>query len=337
MSKVEYKFFLCDTDKVYQEIGAKVLLEDLQKMVVIRHLETRAESAYQHGKVGGFFHSSAGQEAIATSLVRVFGNKHWYTTTYRCHALAYLLGISEKEIMAELYGKEVGNAKGRGGSMHLFSDRLLGGLAIVGGHIPIATGAAFSLKYQGRQDLVSLCFLGDGAVAQGAFHESLNLASLWNLPCVYIIENNLWGMGTHVSRAICKQPIAESFAPGYGIKSYTLNGMDYFNCYAGFQHIYREIVVEKRPILVEVVGERFRGHSISDPALYRTKGELQEAMKKDPLLQLRDRLIREKALTAEEYQKMDKEVRERVIDVMKYAQESLDPNPISLEEGVFAP
>src|SRR5262249_52487406 len=152
---------------------------------LIRNFEVRAESAYQHGKIGGFFHAYIGQEAIQVAAVNVLGLNNWYITSYRCHALALLTGASPEELMAELYGRAAGNAKGRGGSMHFFTDRLLGGFGIVGGQIPIATGAAFTIKYRGQKDEVAICFLGDGAVAQGAFHESLNLAALWDLPCIY--------------------------------------------------------------------------------------------------------------------------------------------------------
>jgi pyruvate dehydrogenase E1 component alpha subunit len=162
----------------------------------------------------------------------------------------------------------------------------------VGGQIPIATGAAFTINYlksipelKGRKNCdVSVCFLGDGAVAQGAFHESLNLASLWDLPCVYVIENNQWGMGTHVNRAISVEPIAEKKAPSFGMQAYTFDGMDFFNCYLGFEHVFAEIKKDSRPVLIEVVTERFRGHSISDPANYRTKQELSTCMERDPLI-----------------------------------------------------
>src|SRR5690606_6730231 len=130
------------------------------------------------------------------------------------------------------YGRSTGNAMGRGGSMHMYADRLLGGLAIVGGHVPIATGAAFSIKYQKIKDMASFCFMGEGAVVQGAVHESLNIAALWNLPCVYVIENNKWGMGTAVSRAVCMEPIGENLAKAYGITAYSVDGTDFFSCYA---------------------------------------------------------------------------------------------------------
>jgi pyruvate dehydrogenase E1 component alpha subunit len=336
MKIADYHFFPSDAGRLMQEIGKDALLRYLQQMLLIRNFEVRAESAYLQGKIGGFFHSYMGQEAIQTAAVGVIGKESWWTTSYRCHALALLLDAPPNELMAELYGKATGNALGRGGSMHFYTDRLLGGFGIVGGQIPIATGAAFTIKYK-KQHLLSVCFLGDGAVAQGAFHEALNLASLWNLPCIYVIENNHWGMGTAVERAICVEPIAEIKAAGYGMKAYTFDGMDFFNCYAGFRHVAEEVKSSSRPVLVEVVTERFRGHSISDPGLYRSKETLQHCMEKDPLLVLFRALASAGVLTDEEYQAMDKEQKERVLAAMKFADESPWPDPICLGEDVYAP
>ena len=334
--QVDYDFFDDQTDKWIKKLDKEQLIETLRRMILIRQFEIRAESAYQQGKIGGFFHAYMGQEAIQTAAVDVIGSQNnWWLTTYRCHALSYLLGARPNEMMAELYGKITGNALGRGGSMHLYAERLLGGFGIVGGHLPLATGAAFSLKYQ-NQEGVAVCFLGDGAVAQGAFHESLNLAALWDLPCIYVIENNQWGMGTAVKRAICMQPIAESFSKGYGISSYTLDGMDYFSCYSGFHHIYEEVKEKGRPILVEAVAERFRGHSISDPAVYRSKQELEEAKVRDPIYLLSEKLKAYQLITEEQIEEIKQEQRKRVLEAMKFAEESPDPDPTTLEEGVFA-
>jgi pyruvate dehydrogenase E1 component alpha subunit len=333
---VEYHFFPSDTVKLVQSIGKQKLLHYLEQMLLIRNFEIRAESAYQQGKIGGFFHSYMGQEAVQTAAVGTMGIEQWWITSYRCHALALLLGATPNELMAELYGKATGNAKGRGGSMHFFTERLLGGFGIVGGQIPIATGAAFTLKYQHRKG-VATCFLGDGAVAQGAFHESLNIAALWNLPCIYVVENNQWGMGTHVNRAISVEPIAEKKAPSFGMKGYTFDGMDFFNCYAGFNHVFQETLETSRPVLVEVVTERFRGHSISDPALYRSKDDLTHCMERDPLLILFKTLASHGMITDEEYHAMDKAQKEKVLASMKYAEESPLPDPITLGEDVFAP
>lgn len=312
------------------------VLAALKQMVLIRHFEARGEAAYQQGLVGGFYHSYAGQEAIQTGAVMACGRENWYVGFYRCHALALLLGATPDELMAELYGRATGNAMGRGGSMHLYTNRMLGGFAIVGGHLPIAIGAAFSIKYQ-QKDEVALCFLGEGAVAQGAFHESLNLAALWKLPTIFIIENNHWGMGTHVSRALAASPIAKSLAGGYGMSSYTLDGMDFANCYLGFQHIIAEVKKTSKPVLVECICERFRGHSISDPALYRTKEELKIHMAQDPILRLRHALEEKGLLDEATFRAMDQEQKACVLRAMEYAEKSPWPSETTLEEGVYAP
>lgn len=332
-----YQFFPSHQDEEVKKLSKELLLEDLKAMLLIRNFEVRAESAYQHGFIGGFFHAYIGQEAIQVAAYRAFGPLHWYATSYRCHALALLLGASPDELMAELYGKVSGNVKGRGGSMHFFTERLLGGHGIVGGQIPIATGAAFTSKYLGHKEEVTLCFLGDGAVAQGSFHESLNLASLWKLPCIYVIENNQWGMGTSVNTAIAADLIAESKAPGYKMKGYTFDGMDYFNCLAGFKFLKEQVLKTSEPVLVEVVTERFRGHSISDPGLYRSKDELQACIARDPIILLKNVLIEKGFLTEEHYKALDKELKEVVVKAMHFAEESPDPDPIHLGEDVFAP
>lgn len=331
------QFFTVDSKAVMKKLGAGPLTKCLSQMLLIRNFELRAEAAYQQGKIGGFFHSYIGQEAIQTAAVQALSPNNWYITSYRCHALALLLGATPEELMAELFGRATGNAKGRGGSMHFFTERLLGGFGIVTGQVPIATGAAFTLKYKGIKDQVAICFMGDGAVPQGAFHESLNLASLWNLPCIYVIENNLWGMGTPVEKAVSVRRLAEDKAPGYNMKGYTLDGMDFFNCYGGFEHIFREVLETQRPVLVEVVTERFKGHSISDPGVYRTKDKLKEVMLRDPLLFLQKALVEGKILTEEKIKEIDKEMRERVLAAIDFAEKSPWPDPITLEEDVFAP
>lgn len=332
---VHYNFYPSDTEKVVKKLGRDRLLKVLKQMLLIRNFEIRAESAYQQGKVGGFFHSYIGQEAVQTAALEALGEKNWWIASYRCHALALLLGATPNEIMAELYGRSTGNAKGRGGSMHLYTDRMLGGFGIVGGQIPVAAGAAFTIKYKDIKGEVAVCFLGDGAVAQGAFHESLNLASLWDLPCIFVIENNLWGMGTAVDRAICVEKIAEAKAPGYNMKGYTFDGMDFFNCYAGFAELHKEVLETSRPVLIEVITERFRGHSISDPGLYRSKEELKKSQQRDPLVLLREELFGRGLLDEEEYKSMDKECREICVEALKFADESPWPDVSTLEEDVY--
>lgn len=319
-----------------QAVGADSLLLTLRRMLLIRTFEKRGEAAYQQGLIGGFYHAYSGQEAIQTAAVDVFGPRNWWITTYRCHALALLLGATTDSLMAELYGKETGNAKGRGGSMHLFTERMLGGFGIVGGHIPLATGAGFSLKAQGIDDEFAICFLGDGAVAQGAFHEGVNLAALWDLPCLFVIENNQWGMGTHVDRALSVKRLAEEKAPSYGIEGLTIDGMDYFACMEGFKEAREKLRTQKRPLLVECITERFRGHSISDPGLYRTKEALAKCMERDPIILLRKLLDTLGWLDEEGYQELASSCKQEVVGAMNFAKESPWPSLATLEKDVFA-
>lgn len=330
-------FFPSDAQKLTQELGKEKLLKILKQMLTIRNFETRAEGAYLQGFIGGFFHSYIGQEAIQVAAVEVFGVDQWWITTYRCHALALLLGVTPNEAMAEFYGRSTGNAKGRGGSMHLYTDRLMGGFGIVGGQIPIAAGAAFAAKYKKEKGKVALGFLGDGAVVQGAFHEALNLAALWKLPLVTIIENNLWGMGTAVERAVSVERLAEDKAPGYGMKGYTFDGMDFFNCYQGFKHVFEQMKKDSLPVLIECVCERFKGHSISDPGLYRSRDALKETMQRDPIQLLKAQMIAAGFLDEETFKQLDKELREEMQRALKFAEESPWPELSTLETDVFAP
>jgi pyruvate dehydrogenase E1 component alpha subunit len=333
----QYHFFASDDKKNIDSLGKDKLLESFSQMLLIRQFETRAEAAYQQGKVGGFFHAYTGQEAIQTAMIAAAGKDHWYTTTYRCHALALLLGATPDEVMAELYGKKTGNAEGRGGSMHLYTDRMLGGFGIVGGHVPIATGAGFALNYLDQKDKVSFCFLGDGAVAQGAFHESLNLASLWDIPCIYVIENNQWGMGTAAKNAVCVSPMAEKMAPAYNMKGYTFDGQDFFNCYEGFTHVLQEVLSQRRPVLIEAITQRFKGHSISDPGLYRSKEEVQKIREKDPIQIMKAKLMDATFLTEDVFKEYEKKQKDIVIQSMEFAEKSPFPDPVTLEEGVLVP
>jgi pyruvate dehydrogenase E1 component alpha subunit len=335
-----YQFYHSKPKKIAKSLGSEKLRGALEKMLLIRHVETRAEAGYLQGKIGGFFHAYIGQEAIQTALTAVFESheaKPWYAASYRCHALALLLGVTADEVMAELYGKKTGNAQGRGGSMHLYTDRMMGGTGIVGGQVPLAIGAAFANKYRDIK-APGVAILGDGAVAQGAFHESLNLASLWNLPCIFLIENNIWGMGTHINRAIAKAPIAESQAKSYGIDSYTIDGRSFTDCYAAFSEIREKMLEDGRPVIVEAVAERFRGHSISDPGLYRDKEYLQKVMDAgDPIAILKDLMESLAMITEDEFAALNKKYKEIAVQAMKFADSSPDPSPAEIEEGVYAP
>ena len=329
--------FCSDKTAVIKRLGKDFLLDQLRWMMLIRNLETRAEAAYLQGKVGGFFHAYIGQEAIQTAAVAALGQENWWATSYRCHALALLLGASPEEIMSEFYGRATGNAQGRGGSMHLYTDRLMGGSGIVGGQIPMAIGAAFSQKYRGLKSELTFCFMGDGATAQGTFHESLNLASLWNLPCIFVVESNNWGMGTATSRAICVDDLAAKKGPSFDMPSYVLDGMDFFDCHEGFLEIGKEVMKSSRPALVEARTERFKGHSVSDPGLYRSKECLGKAMTSCPIVKLSKDLQEAGFIDEAGIKKLDKEQKQICVEAMKAADAAPWPEAASLEDGVLAP
>jgi len=330
--------FAHDANNVLEKIGQEKLLKMLRQMLLIRQFELRAEASYQQGKIGGFLHLYIGEEAIQTAAVEVLGPNNWYSATYRCHAITLLLGESPESMMAELFGKKSGNAQGRGGSMHMYSKRLLGGFGIVAGQLPVATGAAFTCKYLNKKDELSVCFFGDGAMAQGVFHESLNLASMWGLPCLYVIENNKWSMGTPLKRTLANyDQFPHKFAESYGARYIRLDGMDLTNCYAGFQEAKKHVLSEQKPMVIECLTDRFRGHSVSDPGLYRTKEELAKCMEQDPLLVCKQYLEKKNWLTDEKYKEMERECREQIIKAVKYADEAPWPDPKELESGVLAP
>lgn len=331
----KYTFIDHSVENVMQSISQDQLIEVLEKMYLCRYFEKTAEKAYLQKKIGGFFHTYIGQEAIITAAVQACTVNNWWLQTYRCHAHALCLGVTPDAAMAELYGKETGIAKGRGGSMHFVNDFLLMGQGIVGGHLPLAAGAAFASKYL-NQGKVALCFLGDGAVAQGAFWESLNLASLWSLPVIYIIENNMYGMGTRADRALAFSPLAEKAMMPFSKRAITLDGMDFFNCYQGFKEAYDHVKKTNEPVLIEAVTNRFRGHSISDPGLYRSEEELKRAMDRDPIFILKDALLKKKILTEEQVGVKEKEAIAIIKDAVTFAENSAEPDLSTLEEGVYA-
>ncbi|QYC82521.1 pyruvate dehydrogenase (acetyl-transferring) E1 component subunit alpha [Chlamydia suis] len=321
--------------RVIEHFGTDFCINLLKKMLLIREFEIQGEAAYLEGLVGGFYHSYIGQEAVATAAIACTGKDHWFFSSYRCHGVALLLDVPLHQLAAELLGKETGCALGRGGSMHMCGERLPGGFGIVGGQIPLSAGAAFSMKYQ-KLSSISLCFIGDGAVAQGVFHETLNFASLHSLPLMLVIENNGWGMGTALHRAIAKQPIAESQASSYAISSVTLNGFDLFNSLIGFEKAYQHMQKTGAPIVVEALCSRFRGHSISDPNLYRSKEEMQCLLKRDPILFAKEWFIRINVLSEEDFKDLRQISKTAVLEA--FSQARLDPEPAvaTLEEGVYA-
>jgi pyruvate dehydrogenase E1 component alpha subunit len=310
-------------------------LDLLYRMLLIRRFEERASQSYQQQKIGGFCHLYIGQEAVAVGAVAAARDDDYIITAYRDHGHAIARGTSLNACMAELYGKTTGCSKGLGGSMHFFdrANHMYGGHAIVGGHLPLATGLAFASKYRG-EDRCTLCFFGDGAVNQGAFHEALNLAALWKLPVVFVCENNLFGMGTHVERAASVKELTNR-AKGYDMPSMIFNGMDVRQVHDGLRTVLDAIRRRPHPYFVEARTYRYRGHSMSDPATYRTKEELEKNKEEDPITRLKSELLSEGKIDEAKFQELDREARRLSTEAVRFAEESPEPALESLHDNTF--
>lgn len=323
-------------DSKYRGLTKQVLRDYLRELLLIRILEEKIAFDYRVKKIGGFCHLCVGQEAVSVGSIATLDlSKDYVLTSYRDHGHAISCGLSPEKIMAELYGKVTGCSRGKGGSMHLFhaSQGFLGGNGIVGAQIPIATGTAFAQKYKDTKG-VTLCYFGDGAINQGAFHESINLAKLWELPCVYVIENNFYGMGTATTRA-SSIDFSES-GRSHGVKGTTVDGMDFFLVYEAFKPIVEEVRETQIPQIIEVQTYRYYGHSMSDPATYRSKEEVAEYKKNDPIEKMKQELLDNALITDEEYSAMEKEVTQQVVNAQKFAEDSPEPPASSLYEDILA-
>ncbi len=318
------------------DIDQKTLIDLYRQMLLVRRFEEKAAEAYSMGKIGGFCHLYIGQEAVAIGAISAIRTDDYVLTSYREHGHAIAKGISPNAVMAELFGKAGGCSSGKGGSMHMFDRNVnfLGGHAIVGGQIPLATGVAFASKYRGT-DQVTLCFFGEAAVNQGAFHESLNMAQLWKLPCIYICENNQYGMGTSLDRAMSFQNIAEK-ARAYEIASEFVDGMDVLAVREATARAVERARKDFLPTLLEVRTYRFMGHSMSDPGSYRTRAEIEKHQERDPVkvfsATLKEKGIVDDAALAE----MEKSVREEVEHALRFAEDSPQPAPEELYTDVYA-
>jgi pyruvate dehydrogenase E1 component alpha subunit len=313
------------------------LLDLLYQMTLIRRFEERAARSYsEEGKIGGFCHLYIGQEAVAVGACAALRPDDYLITSYREHGHAIARGISADEVMAELYGKAGGCSAGKGGSMHMFDAGLnfLGGHGIVGGQIPIGTGAAFATKYQGK-DSVTLCFFGEAAVNQGAFHESLNMAQLWGLPVIYICENNKYGMGTSIERGMSQTRVANK-AAGYDMYGETVDGMDVVSVYEAISRVVKRAREEMQPALLDVITYRYMGHSMSDPGNYRTRAEIAQQQEKDCIKRLVAKLQEAGILTGEGLQQIEARVKEEVEKAVRFADESPLPGEAELFTHVYA-
>src|SRR4051794_15439102 len=300
-------------------------VEMLSLMLLIRRFEERASQQYQTQKIGGFCHLYIGQEAVVCGAIAAARPDDYLITAYRDHAHALARGTSANACMAELFGKATGCSRGLGGSMHYFDRErhMYGGHAIVAAHVPLAAGMAFASKYRG-EDRVTLCFFGDGAINQGAFHEALNLAGLYKLPVIFICENNLYAMGTSVERSTSLKQIVDR-AEGYDIPGYTADGMNFRDVRDKLTEVIDSIRKDQHPAFVEIRTYRYRGHSMSDPASYRTKEQLEKYRMDDPITRLRAQLTREGKLTNEQFDAMDKKAKDAALASVKFAEESEEP------------
>jgi pyruvate dehydrogenase E1 component alpha subunit len=305
-----------------------------RQMFLIRRLEEEAARAYAQGKIGGFLHLYIGQEAVGVGAVATLKPEDYVVTTYRDHGIAIAKGMSAKALMAELFGKATGCSKGLGGSMHMFdkATNMLGGYGIVGGHIPLAAGVAFASKYR-ADGRVTLCLFGEGAVSIGAFHEGVSLAALWKLPIVFICENNEYSMGTPLSRTMSVEDVSMK-ALGYGIDRDRFFADDVLTVEQRIGEAVQRARELSLPTLVEVRTYRFRGHSMSDPAKYRTSEELEERKKKDPLFRARAKLEAD-GYAPSLLATLEEHVEHEVQEAVKFAEESPEPDASLLESTTY--
>lgn len=308
-----------------EPLSAERLRELYEMSVLMRRFEEDTAKAYAQGKFAGFCHLYIGQENVALGATAALQDDDYYITGYREHAQAISRGITPEAVMAELFGKRDGASKGKGGSMHIFSKErhFLGGDGIVGGQIPLATGAAWAIKYR-NEKRVSICFFGDAAINQGAFHESLNMARIWNLPAIYVVENNQYGMGTAIRRTSATRTLAER-AKGFDMPSERIDGQSFFQMYGAVFRARKRAVEQGIPTLIEALCYRYKGHSVSDPGKYRTRPEVDAARGRDPIKLLGATLIARGILTEKDTKNIAKKVRAQMNDVMEFAENSEPP------------
>jgi len=296
----------------------------LHSMLLQRRFEERCAEMYAIGRIGGFCHLYIGQEAVSTGIIHQLRPDDYVITTYRDHGQALARGMTPRAVMAELFGRQDGCARGKGGSMHMFDKQLgfLGGHGIVGGHIPIASGVGFAIKYRGG-DQVIVCFMGEAAVNNGAFHEALNMAALWKLPCLFIIENNRYGMGTAVERASAIHDIYKRGA-SYDMPRDVVDGQDVHAVWDAAAEAIARARTDSTPTLLEIRTYRFMGHSMSDAVsgTYRTKEELEQYLKRDPIALLRQRMEEAGEISAAEVAAMDEAIKQVVQDSIDFAEAS---------------
>ena len=306
-------------------------LDWYRQMVLIRRFEQRSAELYQQGKIGGFLHLYIGQEAVAVGSIAARKDGDHVITAYRDHGHALAVGSDTNAVMAEMLGKSTGVSKGKGGSMHMVNvdQRFWGGYAVVGGHLPLATGIALAEQYRGSDNAV-LCFFGDGATNIGYFHESLNLAGVWELPVLWIVENNQYGMGTSVSRASAVSNMVQK-ASAYGMDGKTIDGMNVIDVFEATQSALEAIRSGDGPQFLEMITYRYEGHSMGDPLRYRTKEEVEKWREDDPIGIFERHILSEEIATKDDLESIDNSVEEEIEEAARFAEES----PLPSEEDLF--
>ena len=324
--------------KVQERVGKTQLLDLYRLMSLLRVFEEECGRQYMMQKIRGFLHLYIGEEAIAVGAISVLSPQDYVVTHYRDHGQALARGIDSKVVMAELFGKATGCSKGKGGSMHLFdvSKNFMGGYAIVGGQLPIATGLALSISYN-EEDRLVLCFLGDGALNEGEFHEAMNLASVWKLPVIFFCENNLYGMGAAASATIAMHEEIYKIAEAYRMPGRQIDGMNVLEVRKRTLDAVEHVRSGEGPIFLEALTYRFRGHSIADPAGYRPQEEVEYWMERDPVLLFRQKMLGLEVASETQLVEIEESVEREVEEAVKYADESPFPPPSALHEDVYAP
>jgi len=314
---------------------AQTAREWLRTMMLIRRFEERAGEMYAKAKIGGFLHLAIGEEATIVGAARALRDADYLISTYRSHGHALVRGTPANAVMAELFGREDGCCRGRGGSMHMFDAerRFMGGYGIVGGNLPLGAGLALSSDYRDT-DEVTLCVFGDGAANQGTFGETMNLAALWRLPVVFMVTNNQFGMGTAIERHSAVTDLQRR-GEGFGVPGVECDGMDVADTHAVVAEALRVAREERRPTLVEAITYRFRGHSMADPEEYRTKEQVARWRARDPIETFGRRLVEEGVLGEQDREALDREVVQEVDEAVEFADASPFPAPESLYDDVY--
>lgn len=319
-----------------KDISKAQLLEFYRLMRLVREFERECERQYTRGNIKGFLHVYTGEEAIAVGAIATLSDQDYVVTHYRDHGHALARGLDTGRIMAELFGKATGVSKGKGGSMHLFdtSKNFMGGYAIVGGQLPIAAGLALASQYNG-EDRVALCFMGDGALNEGEFHESMNLAAVWNLPVIFFCENNLYGMGAPSADTLAVHQQMYKLADAYGMENHRVDGNDVVAVHELMLDVVENVRSGKGPAFIEARTYRMQGHSIADPANYRPDEEVEYWRTQDPIPRFREWLIGQGLASEEDFDQIDAAVDQEVVKAAEFAEASPFPGSEELYQGVY--